>query len=139
MLNKKNGRCALIVINKCDLKCVLSPKEIEKISKSNDIIKISCLNKMGIDRLEAEVYNKIWSGKVRSSNELMLNNVRHKDAVDKAIVSLLKTENAIRSNLSPEFLSIDIKEGISALGEIVGETYADDILDVIFSKFCIGK
>ena len=139
LLKKINGRCAVIVINKCDLKCVLRNKEIKKISESNDIIKISCLNRMGIDRLEAEVYNKVWSGKVSSSNQLMLNNVRHKNAVDRAIASLLKTEDAIRSNLSPEFLSIDIKESISALGEIVGETYADDILNVIFSKFCIGK
>ena len=69
----------------------------------------------------------------------MLNNVRHKDAIERAIAGLSRAQEVIRKRLSPEFISIDIRESINALGEIVGETYTDDILDVIFSKFCIGK
>jgi tRNA modification GTPase len=69
----------------------------------------------------------------------MLNNVRHKDGIEKAIASLRRAEDGIREGLSPEFLSIDIRESINALGEIVGQAYTDDILNVIFSKFCIGK
>ena len=89
--------------------------------------------------MEDRVYNKIWSGKASTSHQLLLNNIRHKDAVDRAIGALFKAGDAARKRLSPEFIAIDLREGINALGEVVGETYTDDILDVIFAKFCIGK
>ena len=139
LLRKTYGRCAIIVANKCDLKSHLSTKEIRRFAKNGDIARISCLQKEGIDRLEEKVYNKIWSGKVRHSGQLMLNNARHKDAIDRSAAFLGAAEGAIRKKLSPEFLSADIREAIDALGEIVGETYTDDILNVIFSRFCIGK
>lgn len=139
LLKSVDERCAIIVINKCDLKLAVDKKEIRRISKNNDIIKISCLSKEGIDRLEDKVYNKIWSGRVRSSHQLMLNNARHKDGIEKAIANLCRAEDGVQKGLSTEFLSIDIRESINALGEIVGRTYTDDILNVIFSKFCIGK
>ena len=139
LLKSLNGRCAIIAVNKCDLKPILRTKEIKNISENNDVIKISCLRKEGIDRLEDRVYNKIWSGKARTSHQLMLNNIRHKDAIERAIAGLSRAEDVIRKRLSPEFLSADIRETIDDLGEIVGRIYTDDILDVIFSKFCIGK
>jgi tRNA modification GTPase len=139
LLGSINERCAIILINKCDLKVVLNTKEIKRIATNGDIIRISCLRKEGIDRLEDEVYNKIWSGKVHSSHQLMLSSARHKSAIDKAINSLCKTEEGIHKRFSQELLAIDIRESINVLGEIVGEIYTDDILDVIFSKFCIGK
>jgi tRNA modification GTPase len=139
LLKSLHGRCAVIVVNKCDRKLILEARQIRKFSKDCDVIKISCLEKEGIDRLEDKVYNKIWSGKVLTSHQLMLNNARHKDAIDRAIASLSSAEGVLRRKLSPEFLSVDVRESINALGEIVGETYTDDILDVIFSKFCIGK
>ena len=139
LLKNVGGRCTVIVINKCDLKLVLDIKESKRISKNSDVVRISCLNRIGIDRLEEKVYNEIWSGKVYSTHQLMLNNVRHKNAIDRAIDSLRKAEDGIRKGLSPEFLSVDIRESINALGEIVGQVYTDDILNIIFSKFCIGK
>ena len=139
LLNKVKGRCAIIVVNKRDLKPVLDTKKAKRISGNKDIIRISCLDKEGIDRLEDKVYNKIWSGAAYSSHQLLLNNVRHKDAINRAIAALLAAENATRKKFSPEFLATDVREGIDALGEITGQTYTDDILDVIFSTFCIGK
>ena len=139
LLNKVKGRCAIIVVNKRDLKPVLDTKKAKRISGNKDIIRISCLDKEGIDRLEDKVYNNIWSGAAYSSHQLLLNNVRHKDAINRAIAALLAAENATRRKFSPEFLATDVREGIDALGEITGQTYTDDILDVIFSKFCIGK
>jgi tRNA modification GTPase len=139
LLKELKGRCAVIAINKCDLKLAVDKKHIRAMSKNKDVIEISCLKKEGIDRLEDKVYNKVWSGNVHPSHQLMLNNVRHKDGIEKAIASLRRAEDGIREGLSPEFLSIDIRESINALGEIVGQAYTDDILNVIFSKFCIGK
>ena len=139
LLKNINGKSAIIVINKSDLKSVLDIKKLKRISGNKDIIKISCLNKKGIDTLEDKIYNKIWSGKVPSSHEVMLNSARHKDAIDNAVSLLSKALLIIKRGFEPELLSIDIRESLGLLGEIVGETYTEDILNVIFSKFCIGK
>lgn len=139
LLKNADGKCAIIIINKYDLGLAMNIKDIRKISKGVHIIKISCLDKEGIDRLEDEVYNKVWNGGVRSSHGSMLNNIRHKSAIDKAIDALARAEDALKKNLSGELISIDIRESVNSLGEIVGEVYNDDILNVIFSKFCIGK
>ncbi len=139
LLRNIKDKCAIIAINKSDLDPALDTNQIKRISKNNDVVRISCLKKKGIDRLEDKVYNKIWNGKVYSSNQLMLNNARHKNAIDRTITALSRALDAARKGLNAEFISLDIRESISALGEILGELYAEDILDVIFSKFCIGK
>ncbi|MEA3305909.1 MAG: tRNA uridine-5-carboxymethylaminomethyl(34) synthesis GTPase MnmE [Candidatus Omnitrophota bacterium] len=139
LLKKVNGRSAIIIINKCDLRPKLDIREVKKISGNKNILKISCLKKIKIDKLRIRVYNRIWSGKVYSSHQVMLNNIRHKNVMDRSLTALSKTENAIRHAFPPEFIALDLKESINSLGEILGEVYTDDILDVIFSKFCIGK
>lgn len=139
ILTKVQNRSAVIVINKCDLKPEVSAEEIRKIAKRGDILKVSCTGKIGIDKLEDRIYNKVWSGKVRSSGEAMVNNIRHKHAIESAVKALSQAEDNIKNNISPEFAASDIRRCADLLGEITGETYTDDILNVIFSRFCIGK
>ncbi len=139
ILNKVNNRSTVIVINKCDLRPKARMEEIRKIMKNGDILKVSCIDKIGIDKLEERIYNKVWSGKVNSSNEVMVNNIRHKGAIESAVEALSKAEEAITHNISPEFVASDIKRCADSLGEITGEIYTDDILNAIFSRFCIGK
>jgi len=139
LLKSLKGKCAILAVNKCDLKLALDIKKVRQMAKGLDLVKISCLKKEGIDSLEGKVYNKVWSGNVPSSHRFLLNNVRHKNALDKAIECLSRAGNGIKKQLPPEFISIEIRESLSVLGEIVGEIYNDDILNVIFSKFCVGK
>jgi len=139
ILDKIKDKSAIIVVNKCDLRPKTRADQIKKISKNKDILKISCLDKIGIDKLEDRIYNKVWSGKVSSSNEVMVNNIRHKKAIESAIKALSSAESGISKNLSLEFVASDVRDSVNSLGEIIGETYTDDILNLIFSKFCIGK
>ena len=139
ILNKVKDRSAIVVINKCDLRPKVCTEEVRKIMKNGDILKVSCIDKIGIDKLEEKIYNKVWSGKIHSSNEVMVNNIRHKLAIESAIETLSKAEEGITHNISPEFVASDIRRCADSLGEITGETYTEDILNVIFSRFCIGK
>lgn len=139
ILDKIKGKSAIIAINKCDLKSRMRADEVKKIAKNKDVLKISCFNKIGIDKLEGRIYNKVWSGRVSSSNEVMVNNIRHRDAMESAVKALYKAEDGIGKNLSPEFIAFDLRGVADLLGKIIGETYTDDILNLIFSKFCIGK
>jgi tRNA modification GTPase len=66
-------------------------------------------------------------------------NVRHKTAIEKTAVSLLKARDAVEGGLSPEFYAFDVREALDSLGEIGGKTVTEEILDRIFSTFCIGK
>lgn len=139
ILNKVKNRSVIAVINKCDLKPKARAEEVRKIVKNGDVLKVSCIDKIGIDKLEERIYNKVWSGKVYSSNEVMVNNIRHKSAIESAVEALFRAEDGITRNISPEFAASDIRRCADSLGEITGETYTDNVLDVIFSKFCIGK
>ena len=139
ILSKIKNKGVIIIINKCDLKLKMRADEIKKISMNKDILKISCINKIGIDKLEDRIYNKVWSGKVSSSGEVMVNNIRHKAAIESAVKALFNAEDGIKKNLSLEFIVSDIRQGVDALGGIIGETYTDDLLNIIFSRFCIGK
>jgi tRNA modification GTPase len=139
ILDKVKNRSAIVVINKCDLRPKMRAEEVRKIIKNKDILKVSCIDKIGVDKLEERIYNGVWSGKVHSSNEVMVNNIRHKSAIGSAVEALSKAEEGITHNISPEFVASDIRRCADSLGEITGETYTEDILNVIFSRFCIGK
>ncbi|MBU4376350.1 MAG: tRNA uridine-5-carboxymethylaminomethyl(34) synthesis GTPase MnmE, partial [Candidatus Omnitrophica bacterium] len=139
ILGKIRPANTITVINKCDLKIRLNTKDITKMVKARDVVRVSCLTKIGIDKLEDRIYNKVWSGKVHTSNEAMVNNIRHKAAIEDAVRQLSQAEDSIEKELSLEFPASDLKESASSLGRITGEEYAEDLLNIIFSKFCIGK
>ncbi len=133
------GRSIIALINKCDLKVRLDAKNIKESVGPEDVLKISCLNKIGIDKLEEKIYNKVWSGKVHSSDEVLVTSVRHKQAMEEALEALSGAERDISKDLSLEVLASDLRENAYSLAKITGEEYTDDLLNMIFSKFCIGK
>lgn len=139
ILSRIKARSIIVVINKCDLKMKLNREEIKRIAKQEDILNISCLSKIGIDKLENRIYNKIWSGKVHSSDEVMVTNMRHKINIEGAVNALSRAARNLKRRLSIEFLAADLRESAYLLGKITGEEYTEDVLDIIFSRFCIGK
>lgn len=139
IMDKINPSNTIAVINKCDLEIRLNARDIAKMVKPQDVVRVSCRTPMGIDKLENRIYNKVWSGKVRTSNEVMVNNIRHKMAIEDAVRCFARAEDSIEKEPSLEFSASDLREGASSLGRITGEEYAEDLLDIIFSKFCVGK
>jgi tRNA modification GTPase len=109
------------------------------ILRNPPLIKVSATKKINIRDLQELIYRLFIKGEVRISDAVMVTNVRHQDALVKAEESLREGTEACRRGESEEFIALDLRRALEALGEIVGETATEDILSRIFSRFCIGK
>lgn len=128
----------LVVYNKKDLVDESSFKRPEDL-KELEYLLISAKNKRGIDQLRDRIFTYI-SGKTGSVGEdTMLTNLRQKIAAEQALEDLVSVQDAVELGVGEELISFDLTKAINALGEIVGETTPDDMLNDIFSSFCIGK
>jgi tRNA modification GTPase len=103
------------------------------------LISISALYGSGIESLKKAIRTVVLNGRLESSSELILSNLRHKRAVEAAQEALSQALASVEANLSWEFITPDLQRSLEALGEIVGETTSEEVLDRIFAQFCIGK
>ena len=127
------NRKRIIVRNKTDLPIQLElPSGIESIQ-------VSCATGDGIDTLKDQIKDMIWSGKIEPGMIEAMVNVRHLDALRRAGESLGRAIESLESNASLELTAADLRIAVAAVGEIVGKTTTEDLLDTIFSQFCIGK
>jgi len=120
----------ITILNKVDLE-ILAEKEAD--------VYISTLTGYGINNLFVKLQEKIFGGNAYTEHSAIVSNVRHYENLKKAKTSLLNAINAIKHNLSGEYISVDLRNAENSLGEIIGEITSDDILNNIFSRFCIGK
>ena len=127
---------ALLVVNKNDLASVAAPASILPAIKR---IYISALAGAGIEALEAAIVELVTGGSVTLADTPLVSNPRHKALLQRALSHTQAAIEAQESGLSPDLVSIDVRAAVDALGEITGETATEDLLDAIFSKFCIGK
>ena len=122
------------VVNKSDL---LSPQQLQELAIFNPAF-ISARNKEGIDELKTEILQKVNLHKI-STEDVLVTNIRHVEALQKTRESLERVLQGIDNPVTSDFLAMDIKQALYYLGEITGTVTTDDLLDNIFSKFCIGK
>lgn len=126
----------LIIINKIDLlKAPFTLKNSEKIPTVN----ISALTGEGIENLEDEIEKIVLAGKSSSSQEIIVSNVRHQMAIQKALIFMQAFKEAIENNLTPDLSSLELRSAWEAIGEITGSSITENLLDRIFENFCIGK
>lgn len=136
ILSMSRGKKRILLLNKTDLPSLWTRGELDTRER---ILETSILKKEGIDALKKMIKELVFRGEVVIDREGMLTNVRHKDALTKAIRS---SEDALRSigeELPLDILETDFKNCWDALGEITGESVSEDLLDTIFKNFCIGK
>jgi len=124
----------LLIWNKTDL-----PHTIPSLEKIPSQIALSAKTGQGIDRLKEEIEELIWQGKMPTKEEVVLTNARHKEALSQATKDLHTLIQGLKSGISPEFLSADMRSSLRHLGAIIGMDITEDILSAIFSKFCVGK
>lgn len=129
----------IILLNKTDLPKVYDEDYFRNYVKDIQIISTSITKGVGIDELENSIRNMFYSGNVEIKSDVVINNVRHKNQLDKALKNILSVIEDIRSNVPLDCLEVDLKNCWENLGEISGDTIGEDILDRIFSEFCIGK
>ena len=131
-------RKAVVLLNKSDLEQVVSVDEI--IDKSgHSVIAISAKREDGIDKLEEEIKSLFYEGEIDFNDQVMITNVRHAQALKEAYDSVLMVERSIEDGMAEDFYSIDLMNAYEKLGLIVGESVEDDLVNEIFSKFCMGK
>ena len=133
--NKKS----IILLNKSDLKNVLNKENDLLKNKTKNILKISALNKTGLEELYNKITEMFQLNEINLDNEVLITNVRHKNIISKAIESVKLANKAILDNMPIDIISIYIKQILDDLGEITGEVVTEDIINEIFSKFCLGK
>ena len=102
-------------------------------------MRLSALTGEGLDALESAMVEAVLGGRVLTSDAALVTNPRHQEALSRAGASLASAERALADGLPLDCASIDVTEAVSALGEITGETVSEDLLDTIFSRFCLGK
>ena len=123
----------LLIWNKIDLTHTLSdPENLPYVS-------LSAKTGWGIDTLKATIEEMIWKGDIPEKNEIILTNVRHKESIAEAVVNLSALITGLQTDISPEFLSADMRSCLKNLGSIIGMDISEEILSSIFSKFCVGK
>jgi tRNA modification GTPase len=103
------------------------------------VVEVSCVTAQGIEQLKDAIKNLVWSGAIHAGMLQAMINSRHQDALRRAREATLRALEALRADVSLEFVALDLHIAVNAVGEIVGKTSTEDLLDSIFSQFCIGK
>lgn len=129
---------AVIILNKTDLKQVVEERDLRELA-DHPVVSISAKEEEGIDRLEQQIKEMFFEGNLTFNDEIYITNVRHKAALEEAKRSILLVEDSIEMGMPEDFYSIDLMNAYEALGSIIGEAVGEDLVNEIFSKFCIGK
>ena len=134
-LSEFAGKKQIVVCNKSDL-----PRRLELPGSMKDAaIDVSCLTSDGLESLKDAIKSAIWSGDIKSEMLEAMINSRHQDALRRAREATRRTIDALRSEVTLELAALDLRIAVNAVGEVVGKTTTEDLLDSIFSQFCIGK
>jgi tRNA modification GTPase len=128
-------RRRILVLNKEDLPRRLAlPTSIDESS-----VPVSCQTGAGIEDLKDAIKNAVWQGQIHSEMLQVMVNSRHEDALRRGRMALVAAAEALRSGQTLEVVAMELRIAVNAVGEIVGKTTTEDLLDSIFSQFCIGK
>jgi tRNA modification GTPase TrmE len=138
IMEELKDRKAVCLLNKSDLDFVTTKEDI--LNKLNlPVILISAKNNTGIDEFKDWLKSMFFQGKLEFNDEVYITNIRHKTALEKAKESMIIVLDSIESNVPEDFLVIDLMEAYQQLGFIIGESVDEDLVNEIFSKFCMGK
>ena len=130
---------SIILLNKTDLSAIITEQDVRLTAVTQNILKISALNKTGIEELYEKISEMFNLNEINLDNDILITNVRHKNIISKAIENVKKAKEALDMNMPIDIITIYIKDILEDLGEITGEVVTDDIINEIFSKFCLGK
>ena len=145
-----DGKKAIILLNKSDLENKITEESLKenlakRLKHSEDIriLRTSTIDpsseNSGMDELEETIRNMFFEGELKHNNELVVTNLRHKEALQDALNSLKLVKRSIEDGMPEDFYSIDLTSAYASLGKIIGEEVDEDVVNEIFSKFCMGK
>jgi tRNA modification GTPase len=129
-------RRVIVILNKGDLPQRTFPEDIKAHLPEAPILKVSLKAGWGLDELKKAIYDEAVG---QSLEGVMVASLRHATALEEALAAVKEAKEALAEGLSEELICIDVRAGLTALGKITGESVDQDLLDEIFSRFCIGK
>lgn len=138
IINLIQNRRTIILWNKSDLEPVVKMEEL-KFAADHKIIPISAKDGTGIQDLEEAIKEMFFRGDISYNNEVYITNVRQKTALEEAFKSFQMVRESIEAGMPEDFYSIDLMNAYEELGVIIGESVGEDLVNEIFSKFCMGK
>jgi tRNA modification GTPase len=134
-LDKQSSKACLHILNKSDLPL----HDSYQSDKNHPWIPVSCTNGDGVDSLKDAIIKQVWSGNIKAEMMEVMINSRHQGALLRSKSSLETVIEGLQNNLELELVAMDLRIAVGAVGEIVGETTTENLLDSIFSQFCLGK
>lgn len=136
LIENKN---AIVILNKTDLPSKYDDISIREKLKGKEIIETSINKGIGLESLENAIKNMFYSGEIKVESDLVVTNMRHKNQLEKALENIESAIVDIENKVPLDCIEVDLKNCWENLGKISGDTISEDILDKIFSEFCIGK
>jgi len=129
----------IVAVNKTDLPQKIEEEKIEEIFSDHPLLWISVKKEKGLQKLKQSIFNEVFEEEISDSGDVLITQVRHEKALKQALKSIKRVEESYERNMAYDFYTIDLKDVLNNLQEITGESVDEDIIDRIFSDFCIGK
>lgn len=140
MIAEIQDRPVIYLINKSDMGIDMAARQqLRETIGDSPVLEISAKEKTGLEQLEQTISDLFFAGTLEVSQDILVTNVRHIQILEESMAHLDGFLQGIRMGLSVDFLVIDLQNAWEKLGKITGETVEEDLLDQIFSKFCLGK
>ena len=133
--NKKT----LVLVNKTDLKANLNIDSLKEYINEDNILMLSAKEDLGFDSLKDKIEILFFNGEINIDEDILISNERNKNSLYNSIQSLKNVINTVETRMPEDFISMDLIEAYRYLGEITGESLDEDVIDKIFSEFCLGK
>jgi tRNA modification GTPase len=130
---------ALVVFNKIDLETACGPGDVKQAGFELPAVRVSALTGEGMEDLENALLARVLSDHGEQTASRLIPNARQKAALENALACFTGAGDSARSGRPMEIIALDLQEGLTAVGDIIGEISHDDLLDTLFSRFCIGK
>lgn len=138
ILKKIAEKKGILLLNKTDLGMKITRKDVEDTTDF-PVVEISAKDGTGVEELQSLIEKMFFDGEISFNDELFITNIRHKTLIDSAAESLRLVMKSIDEGLPEDFYSIDLSGAINDLNAIIGGNLSEDLVDVIFSEFCMGK
>ena len=139
IIDRNRGRNIALVVNKSDLPQKITVETLRETIPETEPIRISAKYGDGIPEMKEKIHSLVFEESQEKGSHIIVTDLRHKIAFERTLALLCAAGEGISKGLSPEFPSFEIREALDHLGEIIGETTTEEVLDSIFSRFCIGK
>jgi len=139
LLRSASEKPVIALINKSDLPALVTKKEIAALLPGRTVLHTAATKSEGLAALSDSIENLVFGGVVKQNTSLLVTNARHTNLLERAHASLKDARTAAEQRAALDFVEVDVRDSWSFLGEIIGETATEDIIDEVFARFCLGK